>query len=149
MTISTTDFPTWFFTGFYGGLVCCSLTLAISLRAMYVHIRRRVFPRRLLVVVIITFASAMCLLPTLIWFQIYFNTHVSLVEITVLACCVLFFGWLLPIGTTVISAVVSRSRFSTLDRQEKEQGKRSSGQWSPPRYQSGVMAPFVFSAETP
>jgi len=27
--------------------------------------------------------------------------------------------------------------------------KRSGGQWSPPRYQSGVMAPFVFSAETP
>ena len=35
MTISTTDFPIWFLVGFYGGLVCCVLTILISLRALY------------------------------------------------------------------------------------------------------------------
>src|SRR5215469_17600626 len=98
MTISTTDFPTWFFAGFYGGLVCCALTMVISLRAMYTHIRRRVIPRRLLMVVGITFVSSMCLLPTLVWFNDHFNTRVPLAEITVVVCCVVFFGWLLPIG---------------------------------------------------
>jgi pSer/pThr/pTyr-binding forkhead associated (FHA) protein len=88
----------------------------------------------------------MCLLPTLFWFQAYFNTRIPLAEITVLACCVIFFGWLLPLGTTVISAMVSGSRFG---RQDKRSGKLMGGPWFPPRYQSGVMAPFVFSVETP
>jgi pSer/pThr/pTyr-binding forkhead associated (FHA) protein len=149
MTISTTDFPIWFFTGFYGGLVCCVLSIAISLRATYAHIRRRVIPRRLVMVVVVSLASSMCLLGALIWFSVRFNTRIALAEIVVLVCSVVFFGWLLPIGTTVVSSVASGSRFSMLSRQEKQRGKRSGAQWSPPRYQSGVVAPFVFSAETP
>jgi pSer/pThr/pTyr-binding forkhead associated (FHA) protein len=142
MTISTTDFPIWFFTGFSGGLVCCVLSIVISLRAAYTHIRRRVVPRRLVVVVIVSFASSICLLPTLAWFRFHFDVRVSLAEITLLVCCVVFFGWLLPIGTAIVAAVVSGS---LLYRQEMHAG----GQCSPPRYQSGVMAPFVFGAESP
>jgi pSer/pThr/pTyr-binding forkhead associated (FHA) protein len=142
MTISTTDFPIWFFTGFSGGLVCCVLSIVISLRAMYTHIRRRVLSRRLVVLVVVSFASSICLLPTLAWFSVRFDARVSLAEIAVLVCCVVLFGWLLPIGTAVVAAVVSGSLFGG-------QEKRSGGQWSPPRYQSGVMAPFVFGAEAP
>lgn len=148
MTISTTDFPTWFLAGFYGGLVCCVLAMVISLRAMYIHIRRRVFPRRLLVCVAVSFLSCICLLTTWIWFQVYFNTRVSLAEMAVLACCVVFFGWLLPIGTTVMAVILSGSR-SAVGGLEKQQGKHAGDRWSPPRYQSGVMAPFVFGAEVP
>jgi pSer/pThr/pTyr-binding forkhead associated (FHA) protein len=61
------------------------------------------------------------------------------------------FGWLLDIGATVFSSVLSRSLVSKRYRHEgqQRQKKRSEGQWYPPRYQSGVLAPFVFGAETP
>ena len=156
MTISTTDFPTWFLAGFYGGLGCCVVTIVISLRALYTNIRRRLILRRLVVCI----ASSLCLLPTFIWFLLDFNAQISFTELTALLSCVVFFGWLLPIGTTLFSSVMSRSRFSMLgkseeqkqqkqEKEQKEQKEYPGGQWYPPRYQSGVMAPFVFSAETP
>ncbi len=147
MTISTTDFPTWFFAGFYGGLGCCVVTIVISLRALYTNIRRRVILRRLVVCI----ASSLCLLPTFIWFRVDFNAQISFAEITALLSCVVFFGWLLPIGVTLFSSVMSRSRFSMIGKSEKQKERKESsgGPWYPPRYQSDVMAPFVFSAETP
>lgn len=151
MAISTTDFPTWFFAGFYGGLGCCVLTIVISLRALYTNVRRRVILRRLVVVVIVCIASSLCLLFTFVWFHVDFNAQISFTEIMALLFCVVCFGWLLPIGVTVFSSVVSRSRFSMIGKHEEQQAQkeRSRSEWYPPRYQSGVMAPFVFSAETP
>jgi FHA domain len=147
MTISTTDFPTWFFAGFYGGLGCCVLTIVISFRALYTNIRRRVISRRLVVCI----ASSLCLLPTFIWFRMDFNAQVSFAEVTALLSCVVFFGWLLPIGVTLFASIMSRSPFSVIGKSEEQKEKKelSGGSWYPPRYQSGVMAPFVFSAETP
>jgi hypothetical protein len=151
MAISTTDFPTWFFAGFYGGLGCCVLTIVISLRALYADVRRRVTSRRLVVVVVVCIASSLCLVLTYVWFRVNFDAQISLTEITALLSCVVLFGWLLPIGATVFSSVMSHSRFSTIGRhtEQQTQKKHSSEQWYPPRFQSGVMAPFVFGAETP
>lgn len=149
MTISTTDFPTWFLAGFYGGLVCCVLTILISLYALYTAIRRRVITRRLFVVVFVCIASFFCLLPTFVWFHMHFSTQMSFVEIAALLCCVIFFGWLLPIGATVFSTVLPPALFSMLGGHDEQKKKRSGVQFYPPRYQSGVLAPFVFSAETP
>jgi pSer/pThr/pTyr-binding forkhead associated (FHA) protein len=61
------------------------------------------------------------------------------------------FGWLLDIGANVFSSALSRSRFSKKSQHEgqQKQKKISGGQWYPPRYQSGVLAPFVFGTETP
>src|SRR5436305_3781320 len=143
MTISTTDFPIWFSAGFYGGLVCCVLTIAISLRTLYTDIRRRGITRRLLVVAVVCSASFICLLPTFVWFRVDFNTQVSLAETTALLCCVVFFGWLLPIGATVSSSVLARSSLHNGQQELPHTG------FYPPRYQSGVMAPFVFGAESP
>ena len=96
-------------------------------------------------------ASFLCLLLTFLWFRVRFNAQVLFAEITALLCCVIFFGWLLPIGASVFSVVVLRARFSITVRHDGQQSPKnvSLSQLYPPRYQSGVMPPFVFSAETP
>jgi pSer/pThr/pTyr-binding forkhead associated (FHA) protein len=148
MTIGTTDFPTWFFTGFYGGLVCCVLAIMISLRALYTDIRQHRTRRRLVTVITVCIISFLCLLPTFIWFRMRLYTPVSLAEIAALVSCVVFFGWLVPIGATVSSSGLSSFRFPMADKQ-KEQQKRPGSSWYPPRYVSGVLPPFVFGAEHP
>jgi hypothetical protein len=62
---------------------------------------------------------------------------------------VILFGWLLPIGATAFTTVLSPSRFLKAGTHEDQPKKLSRNQLYPPRYQSGVMAPFVFGAETP
>jgi pSer/pThr/pTyr-binding forkhead associated (FHA) protein len=149
MTISTADFPAWFFVGFYGGLVCCVLAILISLSALYTAIKRRGVTRRLISVVAVCIASFLCLLPAFVWFHI--NTRLSLIEMTELLGYVVFFGWLLSIGTMVFYFVPSRSRIATIHKHDDQQRQKkpSSAELHPPRYQPGVQAPLVFSAETP
>src|SRR5215470_14019676 len=84
MTISTTNFPTWFFTGFYGGLVCCVLAILLSLRALYTDTRQRALMFRPVTVVAVCILSLLCLLPTFIWFRMRTYTPVSLTEIAAL-----------------------------------------------------------------
>src|SRR5579864_1657089 len=121
MTIGTTDFPTWFFAGFYGGLGCCVLAMVMSLRALYTDIRRRVVSRRLVLVVVTCIASSLCLLLVFVWFDVDFNPQISLTEITALLSCVLVFGWLLPIGAAIFSSMMSRSRFSIIGNHKEQQ----------------------------
>ena len=107
--------------------------------------------RRPFVVLVVCIASSLCLLPTFFWFRVRPAEDISLVELAVLLCCVLLFGWLLPISTTVFSSVWSGLYLSMTGSHEEQQKqtKRSTDQWQPPRYQSGVMAPFVFGPEAP
>jgi len=157
MAISTTDFPTWFFVGFYSGFVCCVLAILISLRALYTAIRRRGTTRRLFLHLILCMVSFLCLLLTFLWFRLRLDAPVGggftplLSEITLLFCCVILFGWLLPIGAIVFSLALSRSQFAMLNKYDVQPkpDKSSVGQFYPPRYQPGVLPPLVFSAETP
>lgn len=45
--------------------------------------------------------------------------------------------------------IFSRLRLPLPSRHKERQKKRPGGPWQPPRYVSGVMPPFVFSAENP
>jgi pSer/pThr/pTyr-binding forkhead associated (FHA) protein len=146
MTISTADFPAWFLTGFYGGLVCCVLAIWISLSALYTAMKRRGMTRRVLVVVVVCFVTFLCLWPAFIWYRM--NTVLLFAQMTVLLCYVVFFGWLFPIGAIVFYFVPSLLHIPTMGK-DSEQQKPSSAELNPPRYQSGVLAPFVFSVETP
>jgi len=119
MTISTTDFPTWFFAGFYGGLVCCVLAIVFSVRALYTGLRRRVTTRRPLVVVVVCSASFLCLWLTFFWFNVYFNGLVAFAETTAVLCCVVLFGWLVPIGATAFTSILSSSDVSNSGRPEE------------------------------
>jgi pSer/pThr/pTyr-binding forkhead associated (FHA) protein len=126
-----------FFVGFYGGLVCC--VLAIFVCALYTFIRRFSITRCLVAVIVACIVSLLCLVPAFIWF------HASLNMIAVL-CYVVFFGWVLPIGVTFFYCIVFCTRAVGVLGPAK---KQASTLFHPPRYQSGVLAPFVFGGETP
>ncbi len=146
MTISMAEFSAWFLTSFYGGLVCCVLAILIALSHMYTAIKRRGMTRRVVGVVVVCNVTFVCLLPEFVWFHMHAGVRLSFAEMMVLLCCVAFFGWLFPIGTSILSFVGSRARVARIGEHVE---KRSRAGLHPPRYQSGVQAPFVFSAETP
>lgn len=145
-TTSIVAFPTWFNLGLYGGLACCIFSIAAN--ALYTALRQRGTRRHLTTAIIVCVISAFLLLPAIIWFDLRFSTKhalLSMLEIEGLLVYVVLCGWVLPLSMTGLYCFSATPRASIDGRKKHEE--RTTGTLHPPRYQVGVLAPFVFGED--
>ena len=97
----TSDFPTWFRAGCYGGLAC-SLLAAAGV-AGYALTRRRGTPRQLAGAMLGCLAAAVSILPAIIWSQTRLDLQgpaLSASEVLLWLAWVAVIGWMLPLGSS-------------------------------------------------
>ncbi len=154
--MSTLDFPAWFSYGCYGGLACCMLAIAVN--ALYTTLRKRGTTRQLAMAIVASVISALLLLPTLLWYNLRFNTRqaaLSPLEIGLVLVYIALCGWLLPFSTTAVYCLFTLPRDSHTAGRLPRQRKRTTRTHAvavppnPPRRQPGVHAPFVYSSDRP
>lgn len=93
--------------------------------------------------------SALLLLPAIIWFDLRFSIKQALLpvlEIEGLLVYVALCGWVLPISVTSLYCFSASPREIATNSQQKH-GEHTTTALHPPRYQSGVPAPFVFGED--
>ncbi len=97
----TSDFPTWFRAGCYGGLGC-SLIAAAGVAA-YALARRRGTPRQLAGAMLGCLAAAVCILPAIIWSQTRLDLQgpaLGTPEVLLWLSWVAVIGWMLPLSVS-------------------------------------------------
>ena len=97
--MGTSDFPTWFGVGSYGGLACTML--AAGGIAAYALLRRRGSPRQLARAVLVCLFAGAFMLASVWWNQNRLELYgPSLAEHEILfwLCWTAFSGWLIPLG---------------------------------------------------
>jgi pSer/pThr/pTyr-binding forkhead associated (FHA) protein len=97
----TSDFPTWFRAGCYGGLGC-SLIAAAGV-ATYALARRRGTPRQLAGTMLGCLIAAVCILPAIIWSETRLDIQVTglgISEVLLWLAWVAVIGWMLPLGVS-------------------------------------------------
>lgn len=150
------DFPTWFSDGCYGGLACCLLASVVC--TVYTTLGKRGTTRQLALALVVTVASALLLILTLLWHTLRFAasqpSSLSTLEISGMLFSVAFFGWISPFGVTIAYCLFAQIRVSrpagSLPRQSSTARTREAEVSShPPRRQAGVPAPFVYGADKP
>ena len=151
---NTVDFSAWFSAGCYGGLVCCML--AVAANALFTTVRLRGTTRQLASVIVVCVICALLLLPAVVWYTIRFTTAqaaLSIAEVQVALAYVALCGWFLPLSVTTSYCLFTPSRLLTTSVEIPLQKRRTllnpTTALQPPRYQSGVPAPFVFNEDTP
>ncbi len=147
-------FPAWFHAGCYSGFVCG--ILAIAGNVLYTTLRRLGTTKQLIGVLTICTVSTLLLLLTLIWYNARFNhisTPLPTVEITSSLTAAAFFGWLLPLGITAAYCLYTLPRDPTtsgrIPRPQVQAALNNVISLQAPRYQPGVVPPFVYSEDTP
>src|SRR5436305_3093038 len=153
-TISMLDFPTWFNTSCYGGLACC--ICAIIANTLYTIMRKRGTNHQLSGVLIACVLAALLLLPAIYWYNFRYpliQKVVPFLEIVLLLGYITFCGWLLPLGATLVYWLFARPQMSasairTVAAQSQHNPPATMA-WLPPRYQQGMLIPFVFGEEIP
>ncbi len=131
---------------------------AIAANMLQTSLRRYGTTRQLSGAVISCVMLAMLLLPALVWYHVRFSAEqaaLSLAEVQVALVYVVLCGWVLPIGVTAAFYLFTEPRLSTTSMRLPSQrhahttrvDKKSA--FSPPRYQAGVIPPFIYNDETP
>jgi pSer/pThr/pTyr-binding forkhead associated (FHA) protein len=126
---------------------------AIAANALYTALRRRGTTRQLASAIIVCTISALLLLPAIIWFNMRFSVKQAILsggEIGIVLAYIALFGWLLPLSITAAYCLFSLPRSTTTALHiPRQKGASSPSNTLPPRSQPGVLAPFVFSEDTP
>lgn len=152
---NTIDFFIWFHAGCYGGLVACMC--AITFNALYTSVLRRGTTRQLAGAIVVCVLSALLLLPAIVWYELRFNIEqatISMLEVQFLLIYVTLCGLFIPVSITSIYCIFAQPRTTITSFHIPSQKKRSTqvnttNALHPPRYQPGMLAPYVFSEDTP
>ncbi len=108
--------------------------------------------------IIVCVISVLLLLPAIIWFDLRFSVKQALLstfEVEGLLAYVTFCGWGLPLSVTFLYCFSALPRTSIEPAQVPDQNYHTAQEHTttaghaphPPRYQPGVMAPFVFGED--
>ncbi len=119
---------------------------SIAANTLYTALQRRGTKRQLIMAIIVCVISALLLLPAIFWFDLRFSIKhalLSMLEIEGLLVYVVLCGWILPLSMTGLYCFSSRP---SIDSRQKQR-ERTTAALHPPRYQAGVVAPFVFSED--
>lgn len=133
--------------------------LAIAVNALYTTIRKRGTTRQLAGVIVTCVLSALLVLPALAWYNTRFATEQAvppIAEIGVALAYVALWGWVVPFGVSIAYCLFAPQRTSSnsvyLPRHAKNRTTRGNAVAVgivPPRRQPGVIAPFVYTEDTP
>ncbi len=129
---------------------------AVAANALYTTLRRRGTTRQLAVVIVICVISALLLLPAIIWYSLRFSVQMAMIpiaEVEVMLVYIALCGWVVPLGVTCSYVLFTVPRTTTtsvhIPRQQQTKHGNRATKLQPPRHQAGVLAPFVFNADTP
>jgi pSer/pThr/pTyr-binding forkhead associated (FHA) protein len=128
---------------------------SIATNSLYSTLRQRGTKRDLTVAIIVCVLSVLLLFPAIIWFDLRFNVKQALIsslELKGLLVYITLCGWGLPLSVTFLYCFSALPRTSVQSTQSEGQTypapeQRSTAAFSPPRYQPGVEAPFVFGED--
>lgn len=132
--------------------------LAIAVNALYTTLRKRGTTRQLAIAIVVSVASALLLLPALLWYNLRFSSQQAALpplEIGLMLAYVALCGWLLPSGTAAAYCLLVRPRDSqTAGRLPSRQRRTTRTRTvavsaNHQRRQPGMPAPFVYSADRP
>ncbi len=119
---------------------------SIAANVLHAALRHRGTKRHLTIAIVVCVISALLLFPALIWFDLRFIVkQLPLLEIEGLLVYIALCGWILPLSVTCL--YYFSSRVSTDRRQKPSKQEHTATALHPPRYQSGVQAPFVFGED--
>jgi pSer/pThr/pTyr-binding forkhead associated (FHA) protein len=148
------DFPTWFGSGYYGGMACCMLAIAST--ALYTAWCKRGSTQQLAIAIISCVLSALFLLPALFWFNLRFlmNSSISGAEIEIALGYVAVWGWFLPLGVSSGYCLYSAPRSSITAMRIPKQKRTTkedpaARKVKVPHYQPGMTVPLVYNEYTP
>ncbi|GAC1479439.1 MAG: hypothetical protein NVS2B12_34240 [Ktedonobacteraceae bacterium] len=125
----------------------------MATNALYAALRKRGITRHLTIAIIVCVISALLLLPAIIWFHLRFHikhAHLSMLEINGLLVYVTLCGWILPLSVTGLYSfwVMPRVPRVAPGSASPVRQKQPATALRPPRYQPGVLPPFVFGEDT-
>lgn len=152
--MSALQFSSFFSPLSYGSLVCCIVASAISVWIKTVHQRGKNIH---MFVTILACVIALCLLlPVFLWFRLRSlapQTHLAALESWGILLYMLVCGWLIPLSAVTMHWFVASasSHAKGVDKQGREPitEQQPASTLQPPRYQSGVLAPYVFREDIP
>jgi pSer/pThr/pTyr-binding forkhead associated (FHA) protein len=149
-TTNGVDFPTLFSAGCYSGLACCML--AITVNALFTSVRRRGTTRQLSGVIVICVVAALLLLLALVWYNLRFSPQqgqIAAAEVELALVYVALWGWGLPLGATATYCLFTLPRDTTTALHIPSQKVDAAPRPDIPRFQQGVVSPYIFNEETP
>lgn len=128
----------------------------IAATALYTTLRKRGTTRQLASVIVICVVSALLLLPAVVWYTTRFATVQSALqplEIEIVLAYVVLCGWLVPLSVTITYCLYALPRTSSTAAHTAlprvPSGESTTHPLHLPRHQTGMLAPFVYSEETP
>ncbi|HEU5230199.1 MAG TPA: FHA domain-containing protein [Ktedonobacteraceae bacterium] len=130
--------------------------LAITVNTLYTSLRKRGTPRQLTRAIVLCVISVLLLLFAFTWYNVRFTVKqagLSTFEIGVALTYVALAGWVLPIGVCTVYCLYTEPQTSSastrLTRLKWSPSLHKTSTLQPPRYQPGIMPPFVYSEDTP
>ncbi len=130
---------------------------SIATNALYTALRRRGTTRHLTLAITVCIIAALLLFPAIIWFDLRFSVKqalISTLEMKGLLVYVTLCGWGLPLSVTFLycfsalpqTLASPQAQVPQQNYPVQEQQRPATGLY-PPRYQPGVLPPFVFGED--
>ncbi len=127
---------------------------AIAVNALFTSLRRRGTTRQLAGAIVVCVIAALLLLLALVWYNLRFNAgqaQIASAEVELALVYVALWGWGLPLGVTATYCLFTapRNTITAMHIPRQMPGTSVVAQPKPPRYQQGVVSPYVFDEDTP
>jgi pSer/pThr/pTyr-binding forkhead associated (FHA) protein len=130
---------------------------AIAAAALYTTLRRHGTTRQLAYAIIACVVSALLLLPAIVWYNLRFSTAqaaLSFTEIAFVLMYIALWGLCVPLSATIAYCLFAQPRTSNTSvhiplQQKHAQASPNAALPAPPRHQPGMLAPYVYSEDTP
>lgn len=127
---------------------------AIAAIALYTTLRRRGTTRQLAGAIVTCVVSALLLLPAIVWYNVRFSAELSVTEVALMLIYVALWGLCVPLGVTAAYCLFAQPRTSTTSvhiprQQRRTQANPATVALAPPRHLPGIIAPYVYSEDSP
>jgi pSer/pThr/pTyr-binding forkhead associated (FHA) protein len=125
---------------------------AIAANSLFTSVRRRGTTRQLSGAIMICVIAALLLLLALVWYNLRFSPQqgqIPVAEVELALVYVALWGWGLPLGVTATYCLFTLPRDTTTALHIPRQKLDATRRLELPRFQQGVISPYIFDEETP
>lgn len=130
--------------------------LAITVSTLYTSLRKRGTTRQLTWAIVLCVLSVLLLLLAFIWYNLRFTVKqagLSTLEVEAALAYVALAGWIFPLSISTAYCLYTRPQLSSastrIARLKWSASLSKTAALQLPRYQPGVLPPFVYSEDTP
>ncbi len=125
---------------------------AVAVNALFTSLCRRGTTRQLAGAIVICVIAALLLMLALVWYNLRFSAgqgQIAAAEVELALVYVALWGWGMPLGVTATYCLFTLPRNTTTAMHIPRQKSGVATMPKPPRYQQGMVPPYVFDEETP